>query len=155
MYGHWNGPGQNPKVCEFQHGRIMIYVEYDDSSPMPARLAAAQASIDQAIEDVDNAVAFASNISAQSFPDFWKNASSIELRENPLAVFCIRYELGTMLPSYDIWWNPWFKTQEGTAYSEEWIEEVVRVRLPEEDGCISILRREQGKFEVLRQWVDG
>lgn len=153
MYGHWNTEGENPKTCEFQHGRTMIYVQYDDECSMESRLAIAQASIDDAFDDIGGALAFASDVSAGLFPEFWKHAARIELRQSILSVFSVRYDIGTDFPSYDIWWNPRFRTEEGTAYSEDWVEEVVTVSVPDQRGNISIRRLGKDTFELQRHRV--
>ncbi len=153
MLGHWDAEEGNLNICEFQVGRVMVYVQYDDQSSMASRLAIAEESIDQAFDDIDGALAFASDVSAGLFPEFWKNAARIELKQNPLSVFSVRYDIGTHLPSYQIWWSPWFQTEEGTAYSEEWVEEVVRVTVPDQRGFIWIRRLDKDTFELERYWL--
>lgn len=136
MLGHWTD--RNPKVCEFQQDSTMIYVEYDGANPMQQRLAVAQASIDAAFSDFSRVLAYAEGVSSLRHPDFWKNARRIPLRQHPLAVFCVRYTLESDSPSYEVSWNPDFVTEEGVAYSNEWIEENVRVELPQGNDFIHI-----------------
>lgn len=146
MYGHWTHC--TPVVCEFQHGATMIYVQYDDAHPMAAQLKMAQASIDDVFADIPHALQFAEQISAERNPAFWKQARRITLRHHPLAVFSVRYWVGTELPTYDVSWSPDFGPEEGTDYNEEWVEEVVRVEAPDDHEFLSIVRMGNRQFQL-------
>ena len=149
MMGHW--PVDNQHVCEFQHGSTMIYVFYDDANPMQQRLAMAQASIDEAFADVEAALVYAKGVYSITHPEFWKQAHRIELRQRPLIVFGVYYHLDTPSPEYLISWSPNFRPEEGTDYSEDWIEEVVRVEVPRDRVFISVGRTESGEFRQVER----
>jgi hypothetical protein len=138
MYGHWTHC--DPKVCEFQDGKIMIYVEYNNEFPMERRLDAAQTTIEQAFSESESALAFAAEISSRQSPEFWRNASRIALRQKPLILFSLRYPLDSDFPIYEISWNPCFETESGPAYSEDWIEEQVHAELPDNRDSIYVRR---------------
>jgi len=139
MYGHWTH--REPKVCEFQHGSTMIYVSYNDARPMESRLAVAQSSIAEAFNEVDCVLDFARQISEKRNPEFWQSALRIPLKQRPLVVFALRYPIDSDLPIYEISWNPIFMPECGTALSEGWVEEQVRIeRLPENREVMYIKR---------------
>jgi len=138
MYGHWTHC--EPKVCEFQHGSTMIYVNYSDKKPMESRLAVAQATIEAAFKETENALEFARQISENKNPEFWRNARRIPLKQSPLIVFAVRYPLDGDLPVYEISWDSTFGPESGVALSEDWMEEQVVVQLPENDDIIYLQR---------------
>lgn len=147
MLGNWTHT--DPSMCEFQHGSTMIYVEYDDAHPMDQQLSIAQISIDSAFAEVSYALAKAEEVSAETYPAFWKQARRIALRQRPLEVFAVRYLIGETRPMYEISWNPSFEPECGVDYSDEWIEEVVRVELPEDLDFIHIVRVGNGQFQPV------
>lgn len=149
MLGNWTHT--DPGVCEFQHGSTMIYVEYDAAHPMDQQLSIAQISVDSAFADVSHALAKAEEVSAAKYPAFWNQARRISLRQSPLAVFAVRYLIAETLPIYEISWNPSFEPEEGLDYSDEWIEEVVRVELPEDLDFIHIARMGNGQFQPVER----
>ncbi|KRG63763.1 hypothetical protein ABB26_11200 [Stenotrophomonas humi] len=118
----------------------MIYVEHNNEKPMEHRLATAQTTIDLVFSETDYALAFVSEISANRHPEFWKAANRIVLRQAPLVIFSIRYPLDSDLPVYEISWNPRFATESGLAYSEDWVEEMVHVNLPDNNDFIYVRR---------------
>ena len=139
MYGHWTHC--EPKVCEFQHGSTMIYVSYSDDRPMETRLAVAQATIDAVFNETENALEFASHISEKQNPEFWRNARRTPLKQRPLIVFAVRYPLDSDVPICEISWNPIFEPESGVVFSDDWIEEQVRVdRLPGNGDVIHLKR---------------
>lgn len=137
-------------VCEFQHGKIMIYVEYGEKYPMDKSLEDAQKTIDLIFDEAGYALAYASAISAGRHPNFWKNANRISLRQRPLAIFGVRYLLTSDFPIYEISWDPCFETEYGLAYSDDWIEELVRVDVPKKSDFMKI--RRIGSYQY--QYVD-
>lgn len=139
MYGHWTHC--EPKVCEFQYGRIMIYVSYGEDKSMASRLTVAQATVDEAFLDIENALDFAKKISEKRNEVFWQNANRISLRQNPLLVFAVHYSMDSDFPVYEISWNPNFKPEVGEALSEDYIEQQISVeRLPDNDDVIYVRR---------------
>lgn len=119
----------------------MIYVSYSADKPMQSRLLVAQETIDAAFKDADGAVEFARHISETKNPEFWRNARRIELKQNPLIVFAVRYHIESDLPIYEISWNPKFEPEVGVALSDDWQEEQVQVEhLPDNDETIYVKR---------------
>ncbi|MFT3800983.1 MAG: hypothetical protein QM766_07160 [Burkholderiaceae bacterium] len=139
MMGHWTHC--DPKVCEFQHGATMIYVDYSDDKPMGSRLSVAQTTIQLAFNEMDSVLEFAHLISEHQSPEFWQNASRINLRQHPLIVFAIRYPIDSDAPIYEISWNPLFKPESGIALSDEGVDEQVHIgKLPDDGGSIFVKR---------------
>ncbi len=148
MYGHWTHC--DPKVCEFQHGSTMIYVSYNENNSMESRLNVASNTIEAAFEEVDDVLVFANTISAERNPEFWKNASRISLKQNPLIVFSIRYPIGCDVPIYEISWNPVFEAESGVALSDDFEEEVIRIEgLPDTGEYINIKRISTKQYEQV------
>ncbi|WP_157836386.1 hypothetical protein ACQR5W_20940 [Xanthomonas sacchari] len=147
MYGHWTHC--DPRVCEFQHGTTMIYIEYSEEYPMGRSLEDAQKTIDVVFEEVDYALAYASAISSGQHQDFWKAANRISLRQRPLIVYSVRYPLISDFPVYEISWNPHFEVEYGLAYSDDWVEEVVRVEVPDTSDFIKVRRRAPYQYEYV------
>lgn len=119
----------------------MIYVSYSADKPMQPRLALAQETVEAAFKDADGAIEFARQISETKNPEFWRNARRIDLKQNPLIVFAVRYPIESELPIYEISWNPIFEPEVGVALSDAWIEEQVhREHLPDNDEIIYVKR---------------
>lgn len=146
MYGHWIHC--NPKVCEFQHGTVMIYVSYGDERPMETRLAKAQESVEATFDEIPYAIEFACKVSQRTNPEFWHIANRIKLRQSPLVVFAIRYPIDSDLPVYEISWNPVFEPEAGLLLSEDYAEEEVQVQeLPENEEVVFVKRLGQRRYE--------
>ena len=117
---------------------------------MESRLAIAQSTIEAAFDEIEDALVFARGISEKRNPNFWKNASRITLQQRPLVVFAIRYPINSDLPIYEISWNPIFEPETGIAFSEDWIEEEVKVEnLPENNESIDIKRLGSHQYEQV------
>lgn len=117
---------------------------------MNQRLEIAQQTIDGAFEEIDEVLAFASEISARTHPEFWSNADRIPLKQAPLIVFAVRYPLGSDVPIYEISWNPMFEPESGRGLNEHWVEEDIRIdELPDDDATISVKRKCPHVFEQI------
>jgi len=127
----------------------MIYVEYSHEKPMEHRLAKAQETIDLAFDESHYALAFASEISAKRHPDFWMAANRMPLKQEPLAIFSIRYALYSDLPVYEISWDPCFETDSRPEYSEHCAEEPVHLYLPDSSEFINVRRMGVQQYEHL------
>jgi len=148
MYGHWDH--LDPMICEFQHGSTMIYISYDNTHSMESRLGIAQKTVDADFNRISEAISFAQKISEKNYPDFWEKANQITLKQSPLIVFSLRYQLDFDGVIYDISWNPGFRPESGTILDEYFLEEELTINaLPEHKKYINVGRDCNGRFNEI------
>lgn len=148
MYGHWDH--LDPMICEFQHGNTMIYISYDSTRSMKSRLANIQKNIDADFNNISEVLCYAKRISENSNPEFWKRANQIKLKQNPLIVFSLRYQLDFDGVIYDISWNPVFKPESGTILDEYYLEEELIIdSLPKDRKWIKVGKHINGRLNEI------
>ena len=107
MLGHWCvRPGV--AQCEFQFGTRLIYVEHRESESPRVRLAAVQALVQAAWDDLPAALRFAESHCETYMAERMQLCRAQASSESALFVFSIHIELDNPYPSYTIGKNPNF-----------------------------------------------
>ncbi len=107
MLGHWEaGPGV--WQCEYQFGRLLIYVEHRKGELPDERLLDAQRVVQAVWDDLPEALAFAVQHCKPRMPELWRLYDRDTQLCSPLSVFSIHFCLDDPHPSYVVSMNPDF-----------------------------------------------
>ncbi|NWA24442.1 hypothetical protein HX866_06035 [Pseudomonas gingeri] len=101
MLGHWS-ISAGVQQCEFQFGRLLIYVQHPHNEPPATRLAAAQREVQAAWDDLPHAIAFAEKHCKTQMPELMRLYETHMPGKSPLLVYSIHFNMGSPYPSYYI-----------------------------------------------------
>jgi hypothetical protein len=148
MLGHWKNGDTN--VCEFQHGSMLFFVEYEGITSKNIKLTNAQTLISEVLEDIPLALKKAIVVSKNKNPTFWNPLDGFEISNDLLMVFSIRFPSDQKFPIYEISWNPMH--EEETVYHENDFfkdEPYLIENLPDENKFINLRRINLHQFEIV------
>jgi len=101
MLGHWD-VSSSISQCEYQFGVRMIYVQYPKGELPITYIQAAQRQVQDAWHDIENAVAFAEQLSRPLIAEFWKIHDSSGKPGLRLDVYSINFRFPDNRPIYTI-----------------------------------------------------
>jgi hypothetical protein len=145
MLGHWNH--ENLSICEFQIGRVLIFVEHPVDEPADSSLLAAEAEIEAVYLEINEAIKTAKLVSSKRHPEFWSSIDSLIIHQEILTALSIRFSEGASKIIYEISWNPEFSQK--IAY-EIWdtkgIDAASVPKQPDDEEPIFIQRVNPGSY---------